>query len=191
MVGVFGNQYLRHRRLGRQAALDETRRRRRLDDDILASAASVFGSAHDEHPEVRGNDVELLAHVLADPVQGPLAARAGLVLDVDERLETRRMRRQGAAVRASFSRAVRSCDRRPGFRLRGRRRLALLGLLERQQQLVFRQALGAAAEAVTLQVLDDLNESFGALTLGDQHRLQRFRIVGERLDRLRHGSTTS
>jgi hypothetical protein len=57
--------------------------------------------------------------------------------------------------------------------------------------LVFRQALGATAEAVTLQVLDDLNEPLGALPLGDQHRLQRFRIVGERLDRLRHGSTTS
>jgi hypothetical protein len=152
---------------------------------------AYLGRRTDEHPELRGNDVELLAHVLADPVQGPLAARAGLVLDVDERLEARRMRRQGAAVRASFARAVRARGSRPGFRLRGRLRLALLGILERQQQLVFRQALGAAAEAVTLQVLDDLSEPFGALTLGDQHRLQRFRIVGERLDRLRHGSTTS
>jgi hypothetical protein len=92
MIGVFGNQHLRHRRIGRQAALDEARRGWRLDDDVLAAAAGVFGSAHDEHAELRRNDVELLAHVLADPVKRPFAARAGLVLDVDHRLDARQRR---------------------------------------------------------------------------------------------------
>ena len=93
MIGVFGDQHVGDGRLGRQAALDQPRRRRRLDDDVLAGAAGVFGPAHHQHPELRGNDVELFAHVLADPVQRAPAARAGLVLDVDDRLDARQMRR--------------------------------------------------------------------------------------------------
>ena len=69
VIGVFGDQHVGDHRLGGQAALDQPRRRRRLDDDILAGAAGVFGPAHHEHAELRGNDVELLADVLADPVQ--------------------------------------------------------------------------------------------------------------------------
>jgi hypothetical protein len=103
MVGVFGNEHVGDRRIGRQAALDQPRRRRRLEDDVLAGAASVFGPAHHQHPELRGNDVEPFADVLADPVERALAAGAGLVLDVDDRLDARQMRRQGAAVGASLA----------------------------------------------------------------------------------------
>ena len=178
---------MRHCRLGRQAALDEARRCRRLDDDILAAAAGVFRPAHDERAELRGNDVELLAHVLADPVQRPLAARTRLVLDVDEHLDAGQMRRQGA-VGAALARSLRAGGRRLGFGLVRRLRLALLDVFERKQQLIVRQALGAAAEAVALQILDDLNKPLCALALGDQnqHRLQRLRVVGKRLGGLRH-----
>ncbi len=186
VIGVFGNQHVRHHRLGRQAALDEARRRRRLDDDILAAAAGVFRPAHDEHVELRGNDVELLAHVLADPVQRPLAARTRLVLDVDEHLDAGQMRRQGAAVGAPLARSLRAGGRRLGFGLGRRLRLALLDVFERKQQLIVRQALGAAAEAVALQILYDLNKPLCAPALGDQHRLQRLRVVGKRLGGLRH-----
>jgi len=190
VIGVFGNQHVRHRRLGRQAALDEARQGRRLDDDVLAAAAGVFGPAHDKHAELCRNDVELLAHVLADPVKRPFAARAGLVLDVDDRLDARQMLRQGAAVGAPFARPFHARGRRLRFGLCRRLRVALLDVFERKQQLIVREALGAAAEAVTLQVLDDLNEPFCALALGDQHRLQRLWIVGKRLGGLRHVLTT-
>ena len=61
MIGVLGDQHLRDRRLGRQAALDQPRRRGRLHDNVLAGPAGVFGPAHDQHPELRRNDVEPLS----------------------------------------------------------------------------------------------------------------------------------
>ena len=87
-------------------------------------------------------------------------------------------------LRAPSARAAGDLD----FGLCRRLRVALLDVFEREQQLIVRQALGAAAEAVTLQVLDDLNEPFCALALGDQHRLQRLGVVGKRLGGLRHDS---
>ena len=92
MIGVFGDQHVSDRRLGRQAALDQSRRRGRLDDHVLAGAAGVFGPAHDQHAELHGDDVELLADLFADAVQFAAAARAGLALDVDGRLDLRQMR---------------------------------------------------------------------------------------------------
>ena len=53
MIGVLGDEHVRDRRLGRQAALDQPRRGRRLDDDVLAGAAGVFGPTHDQHAELR------------------------------------------------------------------------------------------------------------------------------------------
>ena len=69
-----------------------------LHDAILASPAGVFGPPGDEHPELRRHHVQPLALVLADPVQLALAAGAGLVVDVDDDLDPRQMRRQRSAV---------------------------------------------------------------------------------------------
>jgi len=54
--------------------------------------------------------------------------------------------------------------------------------------LIFRQAFGAAAKAVALQVPDDRDKPLRSQALGDQHRLQRLRVVGKRLGGLRHVS---
>ena len=43
MVGVFGHEHMSDHRLGRQAATDQPRRRRRLDDAALAGAADPMG----------------------------------------------------------------------------------------------------------------------------------------------------
>jgi hypothetical protein len=59
----------RRRCFRRQAAFDQPRRGRRLDDDVLAGAAGIFGPTYDQHPELRRHDVELLADVLANPVK--------------------------------------------------------------------------------------------------------------------------
>ena len=143
-------------------------------------------STQDQHPELRGDDVEPFAHVLSDPMQRALAARAGLILDVDDRLDARQVRWQGAAVGAPLAGSFRARRRRLRFGRLGLASLALLDVFERQQQLVFRQTLGAPAKAVALQLLDDRNKPCCALALGDQHRLQRLWVVGKRLGRLRH-----
>jgi hypothetical protein len=75
-----------------------------LHHPVLAGAASVFRSPHDRHLELGGDDVELLADVFADPMERAFAARAMLVLNADDCLEARQMRRQRAAIGA-FRRA--------------------------------------------------------------------------------------
>ena len=85
---------MRDRGIGRQPAFDQPGWGRRLNDTVFTGAASVFGPAHDQHPELRRHNVEPLAHVLANPVKHALAARAGLVADIHQRLEPRQMRWQ-------------------------------------------------------------------------------------------------
>jgi hypothetical protein len=70
------------------------RRRRRLQNAILAFAAGIFGPDGDEHPELRRHDVQPLALVLADPVQFALTTATGLVIDVDDDLNSWQMHRQ-------------------------------------------------------------------------------------------------
>ena len=53
VVGVFADQDMGDQRLGRQPALDQPRRRRRLDHGALAGAAAILGPAGDDHPELR------------------------------------------------------------------------------------------------------------------------------------------
>jgi hypothetical protein len=59
----------------------------------------------------------------------------------------------------------------------------LLDVFEPEQQLIFRKSLCAPAEAVTAQLIDDLFQPLGTRTLGQQHRLQRVGVVGERVSR--------
>ncbi len=102
VVGVLGDEHLGDGRLGRQAALDQPRRRGRLDHDVLAGPAGILRPAHHQHPELRRHDVEPLGDVLADPMQHPRAARAGLARDVDHSLDPRQVGRQGATVRPAL-----------------------------------------------------------------------------------------
>jgi hypothetical protein len=147
-----------------------------LHDPILATPADIFRAAGDEHPQVRRNDVQLLALVLVDPVQLALAALTGLVVDIDDNLDPRQMRRQRAAVAASLLRCrlIACC--------------CLLDVLEAEQHLIFGQCLGPAAKA-PLQLLDDLAQPLVLHPLGEQHRFQRLEIVRQcvaRHDRIRY-----
>ena len=75
MIGIFRDEHMSNGRFGRNAALDQPRRGRRLHDPALAGAARIFGSPDHEHPELRRHDIELLAHILADAMQLTAAAR--------------------------------------------------------------------------------------------------------------------
>ena len=74
MIGIFRHQHLGDGRLGRQATLDQPRRRRRLHHEVFAGAAGVFGPAHDQMQRTR-------------------AAGADLARDVDQRFDARQMGR--------------------------------------------------------------------------------------------------
>ncbi|MGY4598151.1 hypothetical protein ACVWXL_005897 [Bradyrhizobium sp. GM22.5] len=66
---------------------------------VLASPAGVFGTPGDEDPELRrDHKVQPLTSILADPVQLALATGADLIVDIDDDLDSRQVRRQVATV---------------------------------------------------------------------------------------------
>jgi hypothetical protein len=81
----------------------------------LTAAAAVTRPADNLDLVDRRNDVEHLGDILADHVHGTAAARAALVLDIDDHLDSRQMRRQGTAVALRRLGARRSPFRRPAL----------------------------------------------------------------------------
>src|SRR3954470_3571032 len=69
-----------------------------LHHRLLAGPAAVARAADHPHPQLGRDDVEHLARVFADDVQGATAAGAALGLDIDQGLDPRQVRRQGAQV---------------------------------------------------------------------------------------------
>ena len=190
MVGVLADDNVGDQGLGGQAALDQPRGRWRLHDHLLAGAAGVLRPAHHQHPEPGGDHIQPLGDVFADPVQGARAARAGPVLDVDDLLDPGQVRRQRSAVATPPGGALLAALGISGFGGGHVLGLALLHVLQRQLELIDRQALGSAAEAVALQLLDDLPQPLGLgrvrRALGDEQRLQRRGIVRQGLGQHRH-----
>jgi hypothetical protein len=91
VIGVLGDEDMRHRRLGRQPALDQSRRRGSLYHHFLASPTGILGPAHHEHVQLRRDDVEPFAAILTDPVQRVTAARTSVILNVDHHLDAWQM----------------------------------------------------------------------------------------------------
>ena len=187
MIGIFGDEHLRHRGLGRQSALDQPRRRWRLHHHVLASPAAIFGSANHQHAELCRHDVEPLAGILADPMQRLAAARAGIVVDVDHHLDARQMAGKRSSVHPALGGSACPLGRIGRVTLGLAARRNLLDVFEPEQHLIFGQRLGAAPEAMTLQFLDDLTQPLVLHPLGNQHRLERAGIVGKRIRRNGHG----
>src|SRR5438876_9943685 len=91
-------------RLGRNAVLDQPLRCGCLAHFALTGSTGIFGTAQDEHLELRGGHIEPLRDVLANPMLETATARAGLVRDIDDELFAWQMRRQRAAIDASLPR---------------------------------------------------------------------------------------
>ena len=101
--GVFAHQHMRDHGLGRQPALDQALRRRRLHDRVGACSARIFGPARHQNAILRRDHVEPLRSLLADHMHRSLAAWAGRVLGRDHHLDARQMCGQRLAlVRARF-----------------------------------------------------------------------------------------
>ena len=154
-VGVLGHQHLRQERLGGHPAGDRPLRCGRLHHRLLAGPAAIARAADHLHPILGRDDVEHLARVLADRVQAAAAAGAGLVLDVDQHLDPRQVRRQGAQVTSPNPGRRRGAVPRSHLLLRrlGRSK-GLLEVLQAELQLVGVELLRAAAELPALQLPD-------------------------------------
>ena len=170
-VAELAHHHMRHQRFGGHAAIDRPLRRRGDHHGPLAGAAGVAGAARDAHPQLRGRDVELLGAQFVDHVQRTAAAWAVMVLDVDHHLIAGQMRRQSAVI------AIRSSFAPLPLRVlpRGRRVLCrlvfgdgLLEVLQPELELVRVELLGAAAELVAHQALDQQPQ---LVVLGMQFRM--------------------
>jgi hypothetical protein len=124
-------------------------------------------------------------------MQLALAARADLVGDVDHLLDAWQMSGQRATVGAALARPGITLHRVSRFPAGKALRLHLFGFLQPQKQLVLRQALGPAAEAMALQLLDDLAQPLILRARGQKHRLKRMRIAGKDGGRVGHEADSS
>ncbi|MHC2483217.1 hypothetical protein ACVIKP_005072 [Rhizobium leguminosarum] len=129
---------------------------RSLNDDIFAGPAAVLRAANDQYPELGRNDVELLADVFAYPMQIMSTAWAGMVIDINQHLNTWQMGWQRTPVCSPFGNAC-LAQRGRYFFLRFKPiRLDLFGFLQAQEKLILGKRFRASAEAMALQFLDDL-----------------------------------
>jgi hypothetical protein len=145
VIAELGHQHVREERLGRHPAGDRPFGSGCLHHRLLAGTAGVAGSADHLHPQLRRDDVEHLARVLADHVQAP--PQQGQLLSSTSTSTSTRGRCAGKAPRLR---------RRPGAaegaaprhlllrRLGGRG--GLLEVLQAELQLVGVEALRAPAE---------------------------------------------
>ena len=114
-----------------------------------------------------------------------------MVIDIDHHLDTRQVRRQRSSVQATLGRPACPLDLIGCVNLCLITGRLLLDIFKPKQHLLFGQCLGTAAEAMTLQFLDDLTEPIILRPLRNQHRLERARIVRKCIRRDRHGGSRS
>ena len=149
---IFGNDDMGDERLGRNAVLNQPLRCGCLAHFALTGSTGIFGTAQNEHLELRGGHIEPLRDVLANPMLETATARAGLVRDIDDELFAWQMRRQRAAIDTSLARQSRRLV--PVLLLGGfSRSERLFQILECERQLIGVELFGPAAEAMALQVL--------------------------------------
>lgn len=98
VIGVLGNDHMGDQGLGRQTAFDQPWRRGRLYDRARTVATGVFGPADQQYAELLRDHIESLRDILADRVKRAAAARATLVIDIDDHLDPRQMVGQRAAI---------------------------------------------------------------------------------------------
>jgi len=163
VISIFAHQHVRDQRLGRQPALDEVRRRQRLNDARLACPTCILWADGDDHLELRRDDIETLGAVLADLRHLTAPARAERGGWPDHTLDPRQVLRQAAYIALSrittfgwitrLNRCIRLGDRR-------------LQVFEQKVELVGIEFLGALCVKSLVELL---------------HQILKARIVGAEL----------
>jgi len=191
VIGIFADQHMGDRGLGRHTTRDQPRRGRRLCNAIGAGAAGILRTAGDDDAELGGDDVEPLRDVLANAMQAA-AAGAGQAVRLDDLFDARQVLGQrstiggtrfGGALGGPILGILFGMDHRHGR----------FEVLQRQLELVRIALLRFPAEDRLLEGRDQLFQPFDPLVLalvarvrGDQHRLQRGNFF-KQISSLRHG----
>ncbi len=89
--GELRDHHVSHQYRRYHSALNQTRQHLRLDHAVGATAAGVFGMNRAQYPQDRRDHVQYLAHILADPVQSALTARARCRVRLDHLLAARQV----------------------------------------------------------------------------------------------------
>jgi hypothetical protein len=97
-----------------------------------------------------GDDVEPLARVLADLMQGAVTTRADVSFDIDQHLDAWQMSGQRSTVHQALGGTTRVLFRDSICLFGLTLCFNLFDVFQTQQKLVFRQRLGTPAKAVTL-----------------------------------------
>ena len=193
MQAVLGEQHMRQQARPGAAARDRVRRRRRLGDRLAAPARELLAHVLDHLPLAR-HQLQRLGHVLAQLVQGAAAARAGRRRRIDHALArqmlgqrpARRLapRRRPAPSLASAARRSAPPPRPEPGPPSARPAAARAGRAARGAPTTGRTARAAAWRSVCLSF--SISSAWSRtsapmrLPLGQQHRLQRLDVVGER-----------
>lgn len=93
MVCILGYQHLCDQRFGGDAAFDDPCRHRSLKDRALARAITIARAPGDQHAEGGENSIKAFGDILANLVQRTAAARAGLILDINDLFDPLKMGR--------------------------------------------------------------------------------------------------
>ncbi len=161
MVCILAHQHVCDGAFRRQAASDQPRGRRCLDDAIGAGAAGVFGADRHDHPALRRNDVEPLAAVLADPVHLAAAAWAHQAVGLDHTLDARQPFRHVAAIAPGDPFALgRVIPRRLHLLLFAGLGDGNLKVLEGQLAIIFTELLGLLAVDHVVQLGHQMLKAF-------------------------------
>jgi len=156
MPRILGDQYRGHHGFSRQPALDQSFRRRRLDNRLVAGAAGIFGTVRHDRPVLRRDHIEPLRSLFADHMHRRPAARTGFVLGLDRYMNLRQMGRKRAAFGPAFigSNPGRLLVLPVGDSFAGRD--CLLDVLKRQSELVRVELLGTGTKVHAPQLLQEM-----------------------------------
>jgi hypothetical protein len=151
MLGELRDGDMGQQRLCGQPALDQGGHRPGLTDAGAALRAGVARADRDDHPELRGRDVEPFGTVFADPHHLPATTGAGQIGRRDHPLLARQILRQATRPPRRPGRAF-SYPRVPGRLLSfGGRGDGEFDILEGQLELVRMELLGPRAEPGALE----------------------------------------
>ena len=148
--------------------------RMRLRNSLRAAPTGVLGPTRHEHPELGGDHIEPLGHVLTDPGHLAAAARALRAGGFDHPFDPGQVRRQVAAIAPGLTGSIGTFPPQRGLGLLLRRlehALGQFGIFQWQVELVGRQLLGLRPELLTLCGAQDIFQPPVGLLHFGEHRL--------------------